>query len=84
MRIRSETTLVHGYVELVTRVTTYLLATGLLPKTLHKVLIFKLQSRQLKQHSDCPMHTTIFTDFSSLKIIIKKNCNYFGKAYKLD
>ena len=39
---------------------------------LHKSLIFKLQRRQLKQHSECLVQTTMFTDFSSLKIIIEK------------
>jgi len=70
--------------ELVTRVPTDLLATGILPKILHKSLIFKLRRRQLKQHSECLMHTTMFTDFSSLEIIIEKNCDYFGQTYKLD
>jgi hypothetical protein len=58
--------------ELMTRVPTDLLATGILPKTVYKSLTFKLQRRQLKQHSECPVHTAIFTDFSSLKIIIDK------------
>ena len=69
----------HRYMELVTRLPTDLLATGILPKTLHKSVIFKLRRRQLKQHSECLVHTTVFTDFSSLEIIIEKKCDYFGK-----
>jgi hypothetical protein len=69
MSVRSETTVVHGTGA---SVPTDLLATGILPKTLHKILIFKLQRRQLKQHSECLVQTTKFTDFSSLKIIIEK------------
>jgi len=63
----------HWYMELVTRASTYLLATDILPKALHKSLIFKLQRRQLTQHSECLVHTIIFTDFLSLKIIIEKS-----------
>jgi hypothetical protein len=58
--------------ELVTRVPTDLLATGILPKTLHKSLIFKLQKRQLKQYSEYLVHNRMFTDFSFLKIIVEK------------
>ena len=62
----------HWYMELVTSVPTHLSATGILPKTPHKILIIELERKQFKQHSECPVHSTMFTDFSSLKIIIEK------------